>query len=346
MNAHSVISQYIYDNPKLASYILDLDFNTVTQSLSGIHMRPDNAAVSYVLEFAGTIIKFNDALTMAVERGKKNGAEIISNCDVEISLLTESFRAAYKSTFNELLIAQSHCISWHISGPARYPVAKQRTLSNRADAKREELNNLYERRLKRGIEQLLPWGDGSVIRSDDPNAISKLEQKIEQLNRSTELMKITNKIIRKYYKSGNSENVSTEAKEKCINEIVQETGLKDQFVMIALQPSATGKVRGFEQYSFQSNRAAVKSAQNRIREIEALNQSGINIEFDNGIHCYVDSDKKIVIRFGYKPEPEIHSLLRKRAFKYSFKREAYVRKFTLNALNDFETFIKPKLKNL
>ncbi|WP_095586132.1 DUF3560 domain-containing protein [Escherichia coli] len=162
------------------------------------------------------------------------------------------------------------------------------------------------------------------VSSDDPDALFKLLRKLQGCMKSHIKMKAANKAIRKYKK----------------DQLQQLSALIDlEFTESEAKELLAGDFCGhigFPSYSLSNNNAEIKRLQSRIKELESVKSvTGSQREEYDGFSMEVDpEDNRILFYFPGKPEENIRSLLKSRAFKWSPTRNAWVRKITPNALAD------------
>jgi hypothetical protein len=148
--------------------------------------------------------------------------------------------------------------------------------------------------------------NNSVINSDDPEALTKLTDKLRGLERNQELMKECNKII-KSKKLSDIEKV----------EQMQEKGLTEQQSIKMLEPDFCGRI-GFASYALQNNNANISTVKNRIQQISNRNQLQTKETEINGVKI-VDNieENRIQAFFNGKPSEEVRSTLKHSGFRWS-----------------------------
>lgn len=76
-------------------------------------------------------------------------------------------------------LSMSRCMSPMITGPARFPVERNRKRTDVADRRLQEVGADFDRALRALQRAAFPHGmPGDAIRGDDPDAIAKLEAKL------------------------------------------------------------------------------------------------------------------------------------------------------------------------
>lgn len=172
------------------------------------------------------------------------------------------------------------------------------------------------------------------ISSDDPDAVTKLQKKLANLEKSQETMKACNKIIKKY-----------SDEETRVSELMK-VGITEAQAREVLRPDCFGGI-GFASYALQNNNAEIRRIRGRIDDLNKIKK---NIEFTQeeyeSFSYQVDNEEnRIMFIFPGKPDEEIRTVLKRNAFKYSPTRNAWVRKITNNALYDART-VKEKLLSM
>lgn len=165
------------------------------------------------------------------------------------------------------------------------------------------------------------------ISSDDPDAIAKLKEKLEGMQKNQELMKNCNKVIRKF-----------KNKESQIAELVK-LGISQDNAEKLLEGDFCGRI-GFAPYALQNNNANMARVKDRIAELEKTqNLSATTEEYESFSYEVDNMDNRIVFTFPGKPDEETRKILKSHSFKFSPSRSpkdrsVWVRKVTLNALHD------------
>lgn len=170
------------------------------------------------------------------------------------------------------------------------------------------------------------------ISSDDPDAIAKLKEKLEGMQKNQELMKNCNKVIRKFK---NKESQLAELVKLGISQDNAEKLLEDD---------------GFAPYALKNNNANMGRVKERISELEKTQNLSAQAEEYESFSYELDSlDNRIVFTFTGKPDEETRKILKSHSFKFSPSRSpkgrsVWVRKVTLNALHDARRVKKQLLK--
>ncbi|MBN9230959.1 MAG: hypothetical protein J0I93_08920 [Legionella sp.] len=330
--------------PHATDLLKDISQSIAERAFNNTSFSPDKRAVNVRIEYVEALLKDKSTVLNEISSAFKRGAEVKQDFDVMVDEWFKSHREKLSNSYNSWLHSHAKVASSFVVGPANFPVARNQKLSNYADAKFTEIAEFRKKSIKNILKFVLPYGDGSSIQTDDPNAGEKIENKIDKLEAQREEMKAINKLIRKYFKDG-CPDISPENLAEFKKLLHTEFNLNETQIADLLKPNYRGKIIGFERWELQNLGANINRYKKRITEVEKTNSKTIDDEFENGIKVTISDDQKICIYFGFKPSEEIRTLLKENSFKFSRNRNnAWVRKFTLNAAYSYEQFIKLKLE--
>lgn len=160
------------------------------------------------------------------------------------------------------------------------------------------------------------------ISSNEPEALTKLKAKLDNLVTSQETMKAINKIVR-------TANLDDAQK---IGKILKAKLLKSESLAVEiLKPDVAGRI-GFASYSLSNNNAEIRRINKCIESLEKI-QSSSPIQFENDDFSMNVDNGQIVIDFkNGKPSEDTRTLVKRSAFKWSRYQTAWVRKITANAM--------------
>ena len=102
-----------------------------------------------------------------------------------------------------------------------------------------------------------------AISSDDPEAVTKLKAKIEKCEKTQEIMKAANKLVKKMLKGGEP------WKPEQLEELKKITGSVSSVSL--LMPDFCGRY-GFPSYELTNNNANISRMKKRLKELEATSQ--------------------------------------------------------------------------
>lgn len=242
-------------------------------------------------------------------------------------------QAKFERLFLLSLAAKSRCASAMITGPARFPVEKQRRASEREHKISGEMT-AYIDRVRAAIKKEAYYAahpEARPILSADGDAIDRLREKLATLEKTQAQMVACNKIIRK-------QPIDRAA-------LVAILGNEERAEAV-LKPDCFGNL-GFAPYSLTNNNAKIKATRERIAELEKRKATTPQEITINGVRVLENTEAmRLQLFFEGKPAREIIDLLKSHAFKWSPRNMAWQRQLTNNAIYSFKTFIKPKLEGV
>ncbi|HDM8225007.1 TPA: DUF3560 domain-containing protein [Vibrio campbellii] len=162
------------------------------------------------------------------------------------------------------------------------------------------------------------------IASDDPEAIQKLKDKLANLERSQEMMKAINKVIRSKHMSNTDK----------VEYMIQTHKLTEKHAAELLEGDFCGRV-GFPSYALQNNNATIRTTKQRIEELEKLhNEAPLDDagEVEGVNWTLYEEDGRIKFSFDGIPSKAVRKVLKSNGFKWSRYSKAWVRKMTGNAV--------------
>ena len=156
--------------------------------------------------------------------------------------------------------------------------------------------------------------DNDAIFSDDPQALSKLEQKLAALKDRQEFMRAANKCLRKKDREGflKLDFASAELWTRLLN------------------PEWGGV--GFAAYSLSNNNANIRRTQKRIAVLKALTETiALHVEI-NGVRIFENREaNRLQLFFEGKPEAEVIKQLKQHGFRWCRSELAWQRHISNNA---------------
>ena len=148
--------------------------------------------------------------------------------------------------------------------------------------------------------------NNTSISSDNPEAISELEFKLDSLTKKQELMKLANKTIKKWVITGGN-----------LSEMLESVGIRNAIAIEISKPDCMGRW-GFPRYALTNNNAMIRSTKKRIDELKRrfAQKSEERIIGDVRIMKNID-ENRVQIFFPGKPEPEIRTELKRNGFRWA-----------------------------
>jgi len=282
----------------------DISYNEAYAAHTGTSFSPEQRAKSTIADHIALLTDDYETLLKITT-------------DDKIELLNSEFtryRTGLTKRKKDLLSRKSRTYSAMIAGPANFPRAKMEKLNGYVDNAMGEYVNYREKALRSIRNKLV---DSGIIKSDDPEAITKLKEKIETLTNRQEKMKQANKILRS--KKSDKAGKLAQLKELELTD--------DMFDDIK-------RFGGFQHFQLTNNNAKIKTAKQRLvklerefKEAEALKSSGEVKSIDYIGASIVDNleAKRVQILFEDIPNAEIRTELKKNGFKWSPRNKAWQR---------------------
>ncbi len=162
------------------------------------------------------------------------------------------------------------------------------------------------------------------IASDDPEAIKKLKEKLASLEKTQEIMKSVNKLVKKKGLTN----------DQIIKILINDFKLSKNQAVDILTPDYAGRV-GFAGYALSNNNANIRTTRKRIEELEYLhNEKPLEGRGDiDGIEWRLfEEEGRLKFSFDAIPDEKVRRVLKSNGFKFSRYSKAWVRKITPNAV--------------
>jgi hypothetical protein len=237
----------------------------------------------------------------------------------------EEYEKRYIEKYCDWLRALSRTYSVMITGPANF------------NSRRHEKMNNYERS---ALERLSSWREAVIKRLNRQHRlvgweeVERLQNKLEILTEAQELMKAVNKIVRNTKLSEVEQYEELEAlglEQKQINEVMSE-------------PMYSFQKKGFQQFQLSNNLARIKATEEAIKRHTMMAQSeDKEMPFEGGMIEISNTDERIRIHFDAIPDADMRDKLKKSAFKWSPKNQAWQRQLTPNAKYAVEKILGIKI---
>lgn len=206
------------------------------------------------------------------------------------------------------------CPSVMISGTGNFPVKKKERQV--AAWKRNYEFYEYVQGILEKIKNIL-YGK-EIIKSDDENAVEKLEKKLAGLKENQEKMKAANKAIRMK---------DTEKGDAALREL----GYTDRQIAELRKPDFCGRV-GYPSYALENNNQNIHRVEGRLKALKAAKEQE-NSESNNKYFRSVENTEimRLQLFFDGKPDSDIRDILKKNGFRWSPRNKCWQRQFTNNA---------------
>lgn len=217
-----------------------------------------------------------------------------------VANLCERYSRRLAQNINRDIQIGMMCPSIMISGAGKFPVKKKEKQVAALDKNHEDYEQVE--RILWKIWNILSSKD--VIKSDDENAIEKLQEKVDILKEKQEQMKEVNKAVRlKDAEKG--------------NEILWNMGYTDKQIEQLRTPDYCGII-GFPSYLLSNNNANIRRLEGRIKSLQATKSNGTQERKNEFFSVREDVDSmRIQLFFEEKPEPEVREILKRNGFRWA-----------------------------
>jgi len=148
--------------------------------------------------------------------------------------------------------------------------------------------------------------NNTAISSDDPEAVTKLREKIDAALESQKKMKAANKIIKK-------KGISTEK----VVEGLAALGISHKEALELMKPDFAGRI-GFADYRISNNNANIRRMKERLAYLESQRQDETTEIEVNGIRIVENVDEnRCQMYFPGKPADAVRTILKSHGFRWS-----------------------------
>ncbi|MEY9536915.1 hypothetical protein [Sinorhizobium fredii] len=233
----------------------------------------------------------------------------------------EAFARRHVDLTRRYWAAEGRCMNWFITGPARFPVARNEKRMRISDARRADLK-AHEATARNAVKRkAFPHGaDDEPIRSGDPSAMQRIVTRIEELALSIDRMKAANAIIRRMEK-----DLATE--EDMIAAVAENTGLSPDAAARGIKLAPWQSQRGF---GTTNNRAELRRLQRRLAALAKMKERGTQSqEVDTSagaVEIKENADMaRIQLIFPDKPDEPTRRMLKANGFRWSPSQGAWQR---------------------
>ena len=174
----------------------------------------------------------------------------------------------------------------------------------------------YEQRAK-SIE------NNHAIFSDDPEATTKLADRIAKLEQRQELMKAANKLVKKNDREG-----------------LSELGFDDKVIDSLFKPDCFGNL-GFASYAITNNGANIRRLKQRLTYLEKLSELETTEKTINDVTIIANTEaNRVQIKFPDKPAEEVRKELKANGFRWAPSEGAWQRHYNNWALKLAQDIVK------
>lgn len=274
----------------------DISSQLAENAYSGISFTPEKRGVQVREAYAAELAQDYDNLAKYAETQD------------EKDLLVQEFaryRSGYAAKYRDWLSAKSRCLSWMITGPANFPVARNEKRNRTEDRRFAELVEFRKRALAAITKKLRP--ELRPIMSGDSDAVEALQLKIVKAEEVQERMKTANLIIRKNKKAGAAAVVAA----------LVAAGYPEPLAQKMITPDYMGRI-GFAQFELTNNNANIRRMKERLETITQAKATPAQEVIGSAATIQDDpAANRVRLFFQGKPCEEIRSRLKSGGFRWS-----------------------------
>lgn len=237
--------------------------------------------------------------------------------------LCERYSRRLAQNINKDIQIGTMCPSVMISGAGNFPVKKKEKQVAARDRNHEDYKEVEA--ILGKIEAIFYGKD--VIKSDDENAIEKLQDKVDGLREDQERMKQANKAIR------------MKDKEKG-DAMLHDMGYTDEQIDQLREPDFCGRI-GFPDYMLTNNNANIRRLEGRIKSLQKTKSQGTQ-ESENKFFKVKENVEamRIQLFFEGKPELEVRDILKSNGFRWAPSVGAWQRQLNNNGKYAVERVVR------
>ena len=229
----------------------------------------------------------------------------------KIDSLLDTYARKLAANMNKGYEIDARVPSILIAGGSNFPTRKKEKQNAARDSNYREWQDIQGL-----LDKIRSTGMGGIS-ADDPQAVQKLEKKLENLEKSQETMKAVNAYYRKHKTLDGCPHLSPEQLEKLKADMASSWHLGDK-------PFAT--------WALSNNSAEIRRVKDRIKSLSQQKEIGfVDWEFDGGKVEANTEANRLQIFFEDKPDEATREALKSNGFRWSPKVGAWQRQLTSNA---------------
>ena len=263
--------------------------------------------------------EYRHYVDQAVEIAQRQKKRVEPEYHEKIDGLLDAYARRLAANMNKGYEIAARVPSVMIAGSANFPVRAMEKQNAASDRNMEEW-----REIQGLLDKIRSTGMGGIS-ADDPQAVSKLEKKLEKLEASQELMKAVNAYYRKHGTLDGCPHLTPHGIEN----------LKADM--------ASGwhyEKKPFQSWQLSNNSAEIRRVKGRIEDLTRHKEAAyVGWEFDGGTVEINREANRLQIFFEGKPDATVREELKSNGFRWSPKAEAWQRQ-----LNDTTIRVADRIK--
>ena len=256
--------------------------------------------------------EYRQMVDKAVEIAERQKKRVDPMYHEKIDSLVDTYARKLAENMNSSFSIEARVPSILIAGGSNFPVRKKEKQNAARDRNMEDWNEIQGL-----LDKIRSTGMGGIS-ADDPQAIQKLEAKLEKLQSAQDTMKAVNAYYRKHKTLDGCPNLSAERIEKMKGEMSSQWHIED---------------KPYPSWALSNNNAEIRRVKGRIAELTKKQETPYaGWEFDGGTVEANREDNRLQIFFEEKPDEKTRETLKENGFRWSPKAGAWQRQLNDNAI--------------
>ena len=256
--------------------------------------------------------EYRQMVDKAVEIGERQKKRVDPMYHEKIDSLVDTYARKLAENMNSGFSIEARVPSILIAGGSNFPVRKKEKQNAARDRNMEEWNDIQGL-----LDKIRSTGTGGIS-ADDPQAVQKLEAKLEKLQSAQDTMKAVNAYYRKHKTLDGCPNLSAERIEKMKGEMSSQWHIED---------------KPYPSWALSNNNAEIRRIKGRIAELTKKQETPYaGWKFDGGTVEANREDNRLQIFFEEKPDEKTREVLKENGFRWSPKAGAWQRQLNDNTI--------------
>ena len=297
------------DTPEQAAPETKTPYYTINE---GAARRANDVNSYYDYKPGSATAEYRQMVDKAVEIGERQKKRVDPMYHEKIDSLVDTYARKLAENMNSSFSIEARVPSILIAGGSNFPVRKKEKQNAARDRNMEDWNEIQGL-----LDKIRSTGMGGIS-ADDPQAIQKLEAKLEKLQTAQDTMKAVNAYYRKHKTLDGCPNLSAESIEKMKSEMSSQWHIED---------------KPYPSWALSNNNAEIRRVKGRIAELTRKQETAYaGWEFDGGTVEANREDNRLQIYFEEKPDEKTRETLKENGFRWSPKAGAWQRQLNDNAI--------------
>ena len=297
------------DTPEQAAPETKTPYYTINE---GAARRANDVNSYYDYKPGSATAEYRQMVDKAVEIAEHQKKRVDPMYHEKIDSLVDTYARKLAENMNSSFSIEARVPSILIAGGSNFPVRKKEKQNAARDRNMEDWNEIQGL-----LDKIRSTGMGGIS-ADDPQAIQKLEAKLEKLQAAQDTMKAVNAYYRKHKTLDGCPNLSAESIEKMKAEMSSQWHIED---------------KPYPSWALSNNNAEIRRIKGRIAELTKKQETAYaGWEFDGGKVETNKEDNRLQIFFEEKPDEKTRETLKENGFRWSPKAGAWQRQLNDNAI--------------